>query len=217
MLSEQNSGLSWRTENGVETYQRLRSRMLEQLNELQEDCLKEMESCQSCEYQTGLFILADTAKELFARLDGTWSFEQEKFMYVDFLRSGNIMLNDDFMPELESTFCGLSEFNVLERIRRHVEGPKLTLEEQIEQVYGKNRECNNYGAAARIVEYLQVRGEWDDALLPENHEMFIEQTAKQMQMRFREFRETYALAVNYGQIMQSDAFCHTLEDTVRYW
>ena len=216
-LSEQSAGLTWKTEQGETAYLRLRPQLVDQLNALSSDCTSEMENCPDPELSTGLFLLAATAKELSARLDGSWKFDQEKYLYVDFLRSNHVMLNDDFMPELSSTFCVLPEFNIMARIRQHVENPKLSFQEQIDAIYGMDKSCNNYGTAARIMEYLEAFGENESVKLPDNPELFLSHTEMQIDMRFRSFRETYALAMNYGQIIKSDAFCYTLEDTVRYW
>lgn len=216
-LSEQSAGLTWRTEQGEEAYLRLKPQLVEHLNELSKDCLAEVESCPDPELSTGLFLLSATAKELSARLDGSWKFDQEKYLYVDFLRSNQIMLNEDFMPELTSTFCVLPEFNILARIRRHVEGQKLSFQDQINQIYGMDKTCNNYGTARRIMAYLDAVGENESVKLPENPDCFLSHTEMQIDMRFRSFRETYALAMNYGQIIKSDVFCYTLEDTIRYW
>lgn len=216
-LSEQSAGLTWRTEQGEEAYLRLKPQLMEHLNDLSNDCLAEVESCPNPELRTGLFLLSATAKELSARLDGSWKFEQEKYLYVDFLRSNLIMLNEDFMPELTSTFCVLPEFNILARIRQHVGGRKLSFQEQIDQIYGVDKTCNNYGTARRILTYLDATGENESVRLPENPDRFLSHTEMQIDMRFRSFRETYALAMNYGQIIKSDVFCYTLEDTIRYW
>lgn len=216
-LSEQSAGLTWRTEQGEAAYQRLRPQLMEQLSDICKECIAELESNPDPELCTGLFLLAATAKELSARLDGSWKFDQEKYLYVDFLRSNNITLSEDFMPELSSTFCVLPEFNVMARIRNHVEGPKKAFQEQIDQIYGMDKTCNNYGTAERILEYLEAIEGNESVSLPENSERFVSHTEMQIDMRFRSFRETYALAMNYGQIIKSDAFCYTLEDTVRYW
>ena len=216
-LSEQSAGLSWRTEQGAAAYTRLRPQLMSQLAQLQEECAAELAVSGVPERSAGLFLLAAAAKELSARLDGTWKFGQEKYLYVDFLRSSSIMLKEDFMPELTSTFCVLPEFNVMARIRRHVEGPKRSFQEQIDQIYGMDKTCNNYGSAERILAYLEAIGERESVVLPENPECFVAHTEMQIDMRFRSFRETYALAINYGQIIKSDVFCYTLEDTVRYW
>lgn len=216
-LSEQSAGLSWRTEEGANAYARLRPQLMSQLAQLQSECMEELETSDTPALSTGLFLLAATAKELSARLDGTWKFDQEKYLYVDFLRSNNIMLGDDFMPELTSTFCVLSDFNVLARIRRHVEEHKLSFQEQIDCIYSRDRSCNNYGTASRILAYEEAFGSAEPVSLPPNSDQYIAQTELQINILYRRFRETYALAMSYGQIIKSDKFCDTLEDTVRYW
>lgn len=216
-LSEQSAGLSWRTEQGQQAYLRLKPQLVQQLTELSQDCLGILSQDSTPGLATGLFLLSETAKELSARLDGTWKFDQEKYLYVPFLRTNQIMLQEDYMPDLSATFCALPEFNVLARIRKHVEEPKRPFQEQIDLIYGTDKTCNNYGTAERIVQYLDFAGIQETVQLPENPEMFATHTQMQIDMRFRSFRETYALAMNYGQIIKSDAFCYTLEDTVRYW
>lgn len=216
-LSEQSAGLNWRTAQGDEAYQRLRPQLTDQLHQISEECHAEIESCPDSELCTGLFLLAAAAEELSARLDGSWKFEQEKYMYVDFLRTNNVTLNEDFMPDLTSTFCILPDFNILARIRRHVEADKLSFQDQITHIYGMDKTCNNYGTASRIMAYLEIMGQNESVVLPENAELFLSHTEMQIDMRYRSFRETYAFAMNAGQIIKSDAFCYTLEDTVRYW
>lgn len=216
-ISEQSAGRTWRTDQGVEAYQRLRPKLTEQLLQIGEQCYAEIESCPDPELSTGLFLLAATAQELSARLDGSWKFEQEKYMYVDFLCSNHIMLNEDFMPDLSATFCILPELNVLARIRAHVEDEKLSFRDQIARIYGMDKICNNYGTAERIRAYLEATEGYDPDMFPPNTERFLDHTEMQIDMRYRSFRETYAFAMNAGQIIKSDAFCYTLEDTIRYW
>lgn len=216
-LSEQSAGLTWRTKEGEAAYQRLRPQLMEQLQAVEESCNALRESAFDLQQETGLCLISATAHELAARLEGSWRFGQEKYFYIDFLRGNHIMLDADFMPELSSTFCILPDFNVLQRIRSHIENPKLSFQEQIEQIYGVDKSCNNYGNAAKIVEYLEEIGHPEQVKLPDNPELFVAHTEMQIDMKYRSFRETYALAINYGQIIKSDAFCYSLEDTVRYW
>ena len=215
-LSEQNAGLTWRTEAGVAAYQTLRPQLMEQLQAIENQCHEALEGSVEPQMNTGLFLLAATAKELYKRLEGCWRFEQEKYLYVDFLRSNQVMLGEDFMPDLSGTFCALPDFNILARIRHHVEGEKYTFQQQIDRIYGMDKTCNNYGTAQRIVEYLEAMG-GEPVVLPEQADQFLEHTEMQTDMRYRSFRETYAFALNAGQIMKSDAFSYNLEDTIRYW
>lgn len=215
-LSEQSAGLTWRTEAGEAAYRRLRPQLMEQLSAVSAGCAAEGEQCGEPQRRSGLALLSAAARELGARLDGSWIFGQEKYLYADFLRGNWITLGEDFLPELSSTFCALPEFNVLARIRRHAEGPRRSFQEQIDLIYG-HKACNNYGTAARIVEYLAACGGPETVTLPEQPERFVAQSQRQTEIQYRGFRETYALAVNYGQIIKTDTFCHTLEDTVKYW
>lgn len=216
-LAEQSAGLTWKSAQGEAAYQRMKPQLMDQLRLLSQNCAEEIESSPNRELSTGMFLLSATAQELYARLDGSWKHEQEKFLYADFLRSNQIMLDEDFMPELTSTFCALPEFNILARIRRHVEGPKLSFQEQIDRIYSMDKTGNNYGTADRIVSYLNAAECSETVVLPDEPERFVAHTEMQIDMRYKSFRETYALAMNYGQIIKSDMFCNTLEDTVRYW
>lgn len=216
-ISEESSSLTWRTPEGEAAYLRLRPQLISQLCGISEECEAEIESCPNAELSCGLFILSQTARELSARLDGSWKFGQEKYFYADFLRTSHVLLNESFMPDLTSTFCILDDFNILARIRRHVEEEKLSFRERIDQIYGTDRTCNNYGTAEQIREYLEAIGESDSVTFPENADEYAACTEMQANMRLRNFRETYALASSYGQVIKNDDFCHRLEDTVSYW
>ena len=217
ILSDQGAGLTWRTEEGKAAYECTKAELLEQLAAISDACTEQMTGTDYPEEIVGLRLVSDTAKELAQRLNGTWRFEQERFFYSDFLKSDNIMLNEEFMPELESTFCALTDFNVLARIRHHVEGEKTDYPQRLGQIFGQEKTHNNYGTAERILAYASFFGFLDKLALPTNSDQYISQTEQQIAMRFHDFQEIYALAMNYGQIMKSDSFCVRLEETIRYW
>lgn len=216
-IAEQSAGLTWKTPEGEACYQALRPRLLEQLHQVSQECTMKLEQPCSNEQRIGLLLLSGTAREMAARVDGSWQFDQEKYLYTDFLRSDCVMLDDDFMPDLRGTFCALSKFNILARIRRHVESPKATFQERINRIYSMDKTSNNYGCADKIIAYLSATGTEETVDPPENAELFIYQTRLQVDMRYRAFLEQYALSKNYGQIMDTDHFCSNMEETVRYW
>ena len=216
-LAEQNVSVTWQTEKGAKAYAKIRPVLMEQLELLRQECESLMEVDSDPQTVTGLFLLAHTARELYDRLNNSFKCGQENYLYADFLRSGLVPLREDFMPDLSATFCVLSEFNILKRIRRHVEEPRLSWQEQIDRIYGRDAFCNNYGVAEQIGAYLDFMGLADTVVFPENREKFEEQSRMQLEIRYRSFLEIYALAMNRGQIIKSDAFSYTLENTVRYW
>ena len=216
-LSARNAGLTWRTPEGEAAAANLRPRLSGQLEELAAYCQDTIPQASNPEERLGLRILGHTAQELFDRLEGRWSFEQENFFYVTFLKSDDILLDEEFLPDFSSTFCALPKFNVLARIRAHAERDLPDWQTRLDQIYGPDKTSHNYGAAARILDYLRAVGRENAVNIPENPEQFDTQGRLQAGVRFRSFLEAYALAMNYGQIMNSDNFCSTLEDTVRYW
>ncbi len=216
-LSEQYEGYNWRTAKGEENYAKLAPRLMTTLRDLSEQCQAEMNGTDDPQYNTGLFLLKISAEELCARLKGTWTYEEQKYLYAEFLRTNSILLDENFLPNFQATFCALPNFNIFARIRKHVEQPKMELREHLEKIYGQDKSYNNYGTARRIMEYLTFRGESDSVELPENAKLFEEQSQLQANLSLRSFLETLALSQNYGRIMQSDSFCHDLDNTIRYW
>lgn len=216
-LSERSAGLTWRTPEGEEAAANLRPRLAGDLEELSAYCQDEAPIAPTPEERLGLRILGHTAKELSDRLEGGWSFERENFFYATFLKSDYILLDEDFLPDFSSTFCALADLNVLARIRAHAEAPEIDWQSRLDAIYGPDKTAHNYGTASLILTYLRATGQEDAVTVPENADAFVTQARLQAGVRFRSFLETYALAMNYGQIMQSDHFCSTLEDTVRYW
>ncbi len=205
------------TQQGREVYQRLQPRLLEDLERVAADCADAMAMAENTEEQAGYAVLQAAAEELSARLNGRWDPTMEKFFYADFLRGDEILLDEHFLPELDSTFSALPAFHILARIRRHCETPGLEDQDHLNEIYGKEKTRNNYGTAARILEYRRAQGTAEDLVLPDRAEEYWAQTEGQARMKLGSFLEMYALAMNYGQIMQSDDFCCNLENTVKYW
>ncbi len=215
-LTDQGAGISHRTEAGEEVYNKLKPRLSGQLEELAAWCLEARERGDlDAETRMGLELIGFTAKELSMRVNGGWHFGQEKYLYAEFLYSDEIILDEDFSPDLSSSFCALPEFNILARIQRHLKERDEDLQAHLDKIYGPDKFKNNYGTADRIINYCAVTGQ--EVRRPENADQFAAQSEMQTRMRFRAFQESYALAMNCGQIMRSDAFCYNLLDTARYW
>ncbi|MBQ9082173.1 MAG: hypothetical protein IJY28_01580, partial [Clostridia bacterium] len=183
------------------------------LQQLSEACdaagADEAEDC------AGRRILKRTADELLRRMDGRWKSGEERYFYADFLSGSNIMLDDNFMPELQATLCVLPEFNVLARIRRHAATEPMTLQERMDLIYGEDLNDNNYGMADRILEYAEFKNIL--VTVPENAQEYRRQAARQCIQQMQSFRERYALDKSHGRVMRTDPFCNKLEETVRYW
>lgn len=168
--------------------------------------------------RVGFDLLIQTVDDLAARLDGTWNADSKKYFFIDLLHDDAVLLQEDYRPDLTSTFCALPDFNILARIRAHADSERLPFAQRIAEIYGQDRERCNFGTAALLTRYLTETGQ-TDALqaIPPSPEKYEAQAARRAEAAFRQFLENYALANSRGQIMLSDAFLTTAEDTIRYW
>ena len=212
-------GLSASPENdpALDEYERIRPSLTGLLEQVQEECVrmcgeKEADSQQ----EAGYFLLKTAAQDLCSRLDGSWNEELRRYLFADFLRSDWVMLDENLIPDISSTFCALPDFNILARIRHHVE-ERTTLEEHLKRIYSNDPTANNYGVADQIVQYLSVVQPDMVPELPEQSRRYVTQSEKRSVMELNRFRADYAMSISRGQIIQSDPFLTSMESTVRYW
>lgn len=197
-------------------YRRIREKLMELLNLLAADCVARREQADR-EKECGLFLLETTAQDLLARLDGSWNTDRRRYLYADFLRSDWLLLDENYLPDTGATFCALADYNVLARIRRHCEEEHPSYGERLGRIFSSEPQYNNYGTAERIRSYLEMTGQELPENLPDDPVPYMEQTARRAQRELSRFREEYILSLSRGQIIQSDPFLMSMEDTVRRW
>lgn len=161
-------------------------------------------------------ILSVTLKELRDKLTGEWSPLSRKYFYADFLTSDRILLDKDFRPELESTFCSLDDFNIFTRLREHFEDTEKSVEQSYERIFSRDSVCHNFGTAALIEEYISETAA--DSQLSFRDSADFENAAENMlKSSYVRFVEDIQLANGKGQIMLYDDFMNTVNDTAYYW
>lgn len=197
-------------------YRRIRGQLMERLRTLGADCDR-LRRGAGAEQDCGLYLLETTARDLYDRLEGSWSEDARRYLYVDFLRSDCLLLDEDYLPDTRATFCALGGYNVLARIRRHCETDHPALEERLVDIYSADPRNNDYGSAELIRSYLVMTGADLPEALPADPAPYMEQTALRAQQNLGRFREDYILALSRGQIIQSDPFLMSMEETVRRW
>lgn len=215
-LSSQGLTSQHKDPNAEAEYNRIKARLADDLACLAQECTN-LSQDMPAEEQIGFYILGKTASDLLARLEGSWTEDLHRYFYVDFLRSDSLLLDESYLPDTSSSFCALEGYNILARIRLHCEKDHPTLEERIQQIFSNDPACNNFGTARLIDQYLTGTGRRNETALPENPEIYIQQTYCRAKRDLVRFRENYILSISRGQIMQNSPFLSTLEDTVRRW
>lgn len=210
------SGGQNRKDENFNRYQKTKNELIPLLNSIIQEC-SELSLDTDSQTEFGCYILSDLASELISRLDGSWDGSKKKYFFCDFLRTENVMLTDEFMPDVSSTFSDLPDFNIMQRIRNHIESMGDTLVSHAEKIYMREEENHDYGTARLISEYLSYQGRADEWQLPVNAEEFEEQAKKQLRVRLDTFNSDVCMAISRGQIQVSDEFMNNIEETAQYW
>lgn len=71
---------------------------------------------QENEFDWGTNSICLTTKELLEKMEGTYNAKDKKYFFIGFLSGEDILLDENYLPELEATFCGWGKMNILSRI-----------------------------------------------------------------------------------------------------
>lgn len=201
-------------ENELQLYRSVREEMLVSLaSAAQElDSFVDFDDLMS---RSGVIILRDLIKELTDRMSGNWTDEHRKFYFADFLSTGHVLLDDEYLPDLTFTLCDLPTFNILTRIKAHAQTKDADMIGYAKETYTRQEDRHDFGTSHKIAEYLRCLGresEWEE---PADADMFDEQAKKQIRDCYDNFIIDLAAAFSRGQIKTSNAFLQTVGDTAQ--
>lgn len=106
-------------------------------------------------FDWGTHSINVTANELLAKLEGTYNAKDRKYFFIGFLTGENVLLDDNYFPELESTFCGWGNMNILSRIENHATEEGTPLEERFRQIISQDDTKQNFRSARLIMDYAE--------------------------------------------------------------
>lgn len=106
-------------------------------------------------FDWGIDSICTTADELLSKMKGTYNAKTRKYFFIDFLSSEEVLLNEDYLPELQSTFCGWGRMNILNRIERHATGSHITFEERISGILSDDTTKHDFRTARLIRAYAE--------------------------------------------------------------
>lgn len=148
----------------------------------------------------GARVLLYTLKELKEKLDGSYQ-GQGKYFYVNFLKNNKVLLDTDFLPDMEYQISDLAGFSLTDRIARHAFEKETDMKERLAEIFDSG---DDYGSAALIMEYLKETGAADDEEMSGYKiKESIEYARKNAVIKKNEFVENLELAQSYGQLENS--------------
>lgn len=172
-----------------------------------------------CSLDNRLTALAYTIKELTARVEGKYDPSMKKYFYVDFLRGGEIMLDENYRPEYRSTFCGIKDFDILSRIERHAKAENPTLNEMVDKIISGEPTCGNFRALSLIKTYAEAKDITDITSRGEiNHLVrYIAQTRNRTVLSKKSFIQELALSLSYGRLSNIGNKADMMKDCAEKW
>lgn len=199
-------------------YFALQPALQENLQALAQHCEAQRTSpASSYPARAGYVLLERAAKDLLARMDGSYNPQFARGIFLEFLRSDDILLDENYLPDLRASFCNLSEYHILARLQRFTERRSLpTLEEHLAAIYSAAPENHNFGTAKLIEKVLQAQGK--AAPLPAYADWCVAQGAEQSKQTFLNFCRLYAeFALHHQELLATDQFAAGMENALTYW
>ena len=148
----------------------------------------------------GAAVLKNTISELIDRISGKYDENSYKYYYIDFLKGNEVLLGDDYLPDMCVKFADFEELALSSRILRHSRNALISFEERLDNIF-----CNygdDYGTAKLIMDYLSDIGR------PVDEEKYNiiksqEQAEEDAKIQLDDFIENLELAQSYGQIEET--------------
>lgn len=173
-------------------------------------------------FDWGVYSVLYTAEELLAKMNGTYNPLTKKYLFINFLRDGNVLLDEEYLPDIYSTFSDLSDMNILQRIKAHSKNKLPTFAERINQISQDNISSANFRSAKLIEDYAKSIPD-DEALQKELGELSgiykdcVKTSAKRAKGLYEDFRNELELFESYGSISDLSGRKTAIQNSVHAW
>lgn len=192
-------------DEGSIAYKKIRKALLTDISdafaEIEKDVVDEEISN---EEKAGMEVIRYALNDILRCIDGTYQEYEKKYFYAPFLFTDDILLDENFCPDLE---IHSSEITVLQpeyRIREHVNKELENLETRLKGILQDGGD--DFGSARLIVEYLLSVGTEVDiekyAAIIDASDEYAKETAD---LKKEQFIGELELAQSYGQIDNSNS------------
>lgn len=153
-------------------------------------------------FNWGTEAIRYTACELLSKIKGTYNPRDRKYLFIDFLKGDSILLNDDFLPELQSTFCGWGRMNILTRIENHAAETLPSFEERVAEILSAVETKHNFRSLRLIKEYADDTGYTAVSEMKEfeQADACFKLVKKRFETMYQDFSSEITLYENYGTI-----------------
>lgn len=153
-------------------------------------------------FNWGIDSIRYTTNELLSKMNGSYNAKSRKYFFIGFLSGEDVLLNDDYLPELQSTFCGWGRMSLLSRIERHATEQHVSFESRIAEILSDAETKHNFRTASLIKAYAEDTGNNALAELKEFEQLnaCLKLAKKRFETMYEEFSTEISLYESYGTI-----------------
>lgn len=174
-----------RSEEGSTNFSTMLPGLIAALEAVSAHCDARTAECRSPQERTGLFLLRYTAAELLGKLSGIWQSNQEQYLFLDFLRTNQVPLTDDFLPDFSGMLTGT--LGLVNRVFAHARARKLDSQTHIDRIFSRDQlHFRNFDTAELIRRQSEITGQ---ALRMPEADRYISQAGLMAKLEFEELRQ----------------------------
>ena len=185
---------------------------LDKLFEMSEDFLEN-------EFDWGIDSINAAADELLSKMEGTYDKLEKRYMYVEFLKGGYILLDDSYIPDISPTFSDLPDFNILERIKAHSKADLPDWKYRVQQIFSDNIHNHNFRTVSLIKEYARYRNDREVYEHPsfEYFDDCIKFSKQRATHYYKDFRSEIELYESYGSLSSLNGEKNIIKNNIDVW
>lgn len=179
-------------------YDKLAPKVISELNSIISSCTSALDK----EFDWGTESIRRAAEEILAKMNGTYSNKSRRYFFIDFLKGEDVLLNDSYLPETQSTFCGVPGFNILSRIERHASKEHPELHERFTEILSNVESKHNFRTARLIKAYGDDMGikEINEHKDQAQYNDCLKQARQRFETKNQDFYAELELDESYGRI-----------------
>ncbi len=196
-------------------YREMSSDVIGHLNQLIQSC----EESEKNGFDWGTESILRAATELREKIDGTYDVRNKKYLFIEFLSGEDILLDINYLPELDATFSGWSEFNILRRIERHAAEVLPSFADRISDIFSEIETKHNFRSAVLLKSY----GEDMSVTEITEHKSFaqfaecLKQAKPRLESLYHEFMNELDLYESYGSLSNINGEKNALRTLAMEW
>ncbi len=199
----------------IDSYEARREYIIDNLDKLLEMSENDLDK----EFDWGIDSINAAADELLSKMEGTYDKSEKRYTYAEFLKSGDILLDDSYIPDISSTFSDLPDFNIFERIKAHANADLPDWKYRVQQIFSENIHNHNFRTVNLIKEYAEYRNNKDVYEHPsfEYFDDCVKFSKQRATHYYKDFKSEIELYESYGSISSLSGEKNIIKNNIDAW